>query len=172
MPIGNDVVDLSEARNHHCRFITFACTQEEQDEIGNHRDGLWIYWAIKESAYKAFKKIDSTIQFQPKQFVVHKSLQVCCFKEREIPIYLEQTPQYVHAIAATSPHFRSEVTKRRRVLSESEDVRTMLLDRLQQMGYSNCTITSGKPPQLWIEQLQIEVSLSHDGDCVAWAFLN
>lgn len=77
MFIGNDVVDLRDPEalptGPHRRFPGRVCAEEELARIHEAADPmrmLWVHWAAKESAFKAFRKLDPAVRFLPRQFRV------------------------------------------------------------------------------------------------------
>lgn len=74
--VGNDIVDLNEARRgSHWktpRFIRKIFTVQEQAVIAGARDpfvALWHLWSMKESAYKVFIQAGGQRFFNPAQIV-------------------------------------------------------------------------------------------------------
>ncbi len=66
LSIGNDLVDLRTSEPPlHARYMSRVFTAQEQEAIGDGLPMLWLHWAAKEAAYKAFKRIDSTLSFVP-----------------------------------------------------------------------------------------------------------
>ena len=67
--IGNDIVDLSEIEpDLHNRYISRVFTKLEQVKISQDPSKLWLFWAAKEAAYKALKRIDPQLIFSPQLF--------------------------------------------------------------------------------------------------------
>lgn len=73
--IGNDIVDLkpyqAEPRSDKQKFLDRVLTPNEMDSLGKiafpRESLLWVYWSLKESAYKAIFK-EKKPAFGPKQF--------------------------------------------------------------------------------------------------------
>lgn len=77
MPVGNDVVDLTDAETRsgatHPRFLARVCRDEEIARIAAAADPrrmLWAHWAAKESAFKALRKLRPALPFIPRRFAV------------------------------------------------------------------------------------------------------
>src|SRR5262245_8513603 len=77
MPLGNDIVDLSDPEAalaaHHERFLTRICGPTEIASIAIAADPtrmLWAHWAAKESAFKALRPVCPRIPFVPRRFIV------------------------------------------------------------------------------------------------------
>jgi hypothetical protein len=73
--VGNDVVDLrhpdtrQKSRDH--RFVRRVLLPEEQEQVYNdpHPDcRLWMFWAVKETAYKIFSKKNPSISSSPLKY--------------------------------------------------------------------------------------------------------
>jgi len=171
MYVGNDIVDLNEVL--HPRFAERICEEGELSIMLHKKFSPWLYWAVKESAYKALKKQDFSIVFAPKKFLVRTDPWECQYKGLRVDLQVTETCQYVHAIAVCpnglSSKLRYKVARRDESISESEDVRKLANDLLEELGYCNCTIIN-KPPQVFCEGRRlygIDVSLSHDGRFIA-----
>lgn len=77
MSVGNDVVDLADPETRldalHPRFEERAFCAAERDllEASRSRHALhWAFWAAKESAYKALRRLEPATVFSPKEFEV------------------------------------------------------------------------------------------------------
>ncbi|MCO6432062.1 MAG: 4'-phosphopantetheinyl transferase superfamily protein [Deltaproteobacteria bacterium] len=68
LSIGDDIVDLSLANDLHPRFANRVFTDSEREAIRDSWSLLWLHWAAKEAAYKAFKRINTALVFLPKRF--------------------------------------------------------------------------------------------------------
>ena len=80
MSVGNDVVDLTDPETSlsglHARFDerVFSATERDRLEASGSRHRLhWAYWAAKESAYKALKRLAPEVVFSPREFEVDLS---------------------------------------------------------------------------------------------------
>jgi len=81
--IGNDVVDLADPETReqglHPRFDERVFSPRERallvDRAYRASPHLlrWAFWAAKESAYKALKRLEPTLVFSPKRFAVELS---------------------------------------------------------------------------------------------------
>ena len=77
MLVGNDVVDLRDPESRpeaiHNRFDARVFTSDERKALSASaaaHELRWTLWAAKESAYKVAKKLDPTVRFLPRDFVV------------------------------------------------------------------------------------------------------
>jgi phosphopantetheinyl transferase (holo-ACP synthase) len=75
--IGNDVVDLTKARNREkaldARFIDRVFSAAEREELFSAADRtalLWALWAGKETAYKIVRKLYYDARFAPRRYSV------------------------------------------------------------------------------------------------------
>lgn len=79
--LGNDVVDLAEARApRHARFDVRVFTPAERRRIAAAAEpeaARWMHWAAKESAFKAARRLDATTVFSPRRFVVALDARGC-----------------------------------------------------------------------------------------------
>lgn len=80
MSVGNDVVDLADPETRltglHPRFDerVFGAVERDVLEASRSRHVLhWAFWAAKESAYKARKRLAPEAVFSPKEFEVELS---------------------------------------------------------------------------------------------------
>jgi hypothetical protein len=78
--VGNDVVDLADPETRlsglHPRFDerVFCAVERDVLEASRSRHVLhWAFWAAKESAYKALKRLAPEAVFSPKEFEVELS---------------------------------------------------------------------------------------------------
>ena len=112
MLVGNDVVDLrdpfSQPNVIHPHFDVRVFTPAEREnllesDLMTHRH-RWALWAAKESSYKVARKIDPTVRFLPRQFVVDR------LEERWAAVqgggglffvHLRQRDDWVHAVATS-----------------------------------------------------------------------
>ena len=202
MHVGNDVVDLRDPSNQpdaiHPRFDVRAFTASELRELRGsaspHRR-RWTLWAAKESTYKAAKKLDPTVRFFPREFVVEgldeEGAEVHHSAGRFI-VRLRHCDEWVHAVAATP---RSRLGRRRSVITRSpwpgsaevrsierargnpsEVARDLAMDSIASgMAVARKDVeleARGRIPEVRMRdaQLRVDLSLSHDGQYVAWAW--
>lgn len=191
MPVGNDVVDLGDPETRpgatHPRFDARVFDDDERRALGESSTRVrlrWTFWAAKESAFKAARKLDPDVRFLPRRFSVHMldELQaevrhrICRFHVR-----LEQARDWVHATAAPAgrgrrpPDFRVErlegtgAEARARVRELALDVLAPLLPDASDRAR---IVTSRGIPELRDggRRLPVDLSLSHHGRLVACAW--
>ncbi len=75
--LGNDIVDLADPETRsggqHPRFDERVFAQSERAVLARNSDPTrmrWILWAVKESAYKALRRMRPGTVFSPPRFVV------------------------------------------------------------------------------------------------------
>jgi len=119
LPVGNDIVDLSDPRNRgksrDHRFIQRVFTPSERDRIAGSENPdreIWTLWTAKETAYKALSKSSPSLSSAPSLFAVTLSLPhpsaprsdvihgavACPFGRVAVRIY--RTDEYVHCVGA------------------------------------------------------------------------
>ncbi len=184
--IGNDLVDLSSAKQTHPRFDSRVFADSERDMIEQSTDPMrarWMFWAAKEAAFKALRRMDSRLPFSPRCFVCgpirgHKANLI--HQQHDLTVHFFNGPDYVHAIAQT----RSETEPFHALRcfdfaldsdAQSIEVRRLVREQLAKrwgIAASNITIErKRRMPWLHIGDLQrgLPVSLSHHGRFVAFA---
>lgn len=182
MPIGNDVVDLAEARptrkEADARFLARVFTDEERFIIERSPDpalALWLLWAAKETLYKMARQRSARAVFAHRDFFV-PGLRL----PNPLPprgslaaggLLWEWTDDYVHChreggearVALARDGGDGGESAQARRLAQS-----MVADR-----YPGARVEREEraPPRfVWRgETLPIELSLSHDGRFVAAA---
>jgi len=190
--VGNDVVDLADPETlreeQHPRFDERVFRSEEKAaiEASDSPHALrWALWAAKEGAYKARKKLEPSVFFSPKEFVVELSVTPAELGEvgkgsvlhRGSALDLEVTwnDEYVHAVAS------SDRERGARRLSEvalaarepSAAVRDLAVAAIgSTLGIDPADIEIvGRPPvaRHGGHDLPVDLSLSHHGRFVAFA---
>lgn len=119
--LGNDIVDLKESDSdlgsYNKKFISrVLCGQEQKIFPGDlfsqqsksdkqykkWQTLFWSYWALKEAAYKAVKRIMPEAYFSPKEFVVSEDLEAITYRDIVLHSGVEKTNDFIHAIAHIS----------------------------------------------------------------------
>jgi len=158
---------------------------------------LWSFWAAKEAAYKVLKKQDSAVVFLPRRWEVRRSPQGVADGEVVVPggrkVYLRffQCADFVHCLGADVADVLEKIkfghAAPPRLAGAGRGDDSLFLRRFAvreiarylQVPSSAVAIERSAegaelgPPRLVIggEISPIEVSLSHDGRFVAFAFL-
>jgi hypothetical protein len=159
---------------------------------------LWSYWACKETAYKVIKKSCLDAAFLPRQWTVFFKKSQSDFSEGEVMIpgkervyvRLFYNPQYVHCVGSDSITALDKLIWSVDVLPEEKDEknidpsffsRNCLGQNLAQyfsLNFHNIKIRRTRkdgalqPPRVYVSgrETDINISLSHDGRFVAYAY--
>ena len=107
--IGNDIVDLSlavkESNWQRPGFLEKQFTKKEQESILNASDSfsqVWLFWSMKEAAYKCYTQQYEKRFFAPKKFecsVISKTKGIVVFKETKFLTSTFFNTFYCHTIA-------------------------------------------------------------------------
>jgi len=177
--VGNDVVDLGdpEARLDalHPRWAERVFTAAERRALdlspapARHRLH-WALWAAKESAYKARERLDPRTAFSPRAFEVEL-----------FALEVRHEAEFVHAVAiapAVTTRGSAAVLVARVERARGEpgsDVRAAATAALAESFGADAfgLRITGLPPVARLEaaELSVDVSLSHHGRFVAFAFV-
>jgi phosphopantetheinyl transferase (holo-ACP synthase) len=173
--------------------IEFVCKTENQNRA------LWSLWACKETAYKVISKSYAGASFLPRQWSVQLSQYERLFTEGAVIIpglsgvfvRLYCADGYVHCVGSDNlPDLNNAIwgieflpkSASGENVEPSSFVRECLSRRLSdihQLNFGKMAIRRAKegrelqPPHLYYENKKIpfDISLSHDGQFVAYAFL-
>jgi phosphopantetheinyl transferase (holo-ACP synthase) len=78
-------------------------SQEEQRACTNiNYQVVWKYWAAKEAAYKAIKRLDESVIFEPRQFRVCLKHLVVHYREQKLPICFSSNGAYLHCVCTSN----------------------------------------------------------------------
>ena len=195
MLVGNDVVDLHDPDSRpealHPRFDTRVFTPDEREALETSacpHSLRWTLWAAKESAYKVAKKLDPTVRFLPRDFEVRRTggASVVAHETDSFDIRFERTDEWVQAVAtitaANAPSTHRMVNTGIERLEEpgtdpGRTVRELVrADLGSQMnlppGQIQIDADLGIPVAVWRDRaLPVDLSLSHHGRFVAWAWV-
>lgn len=189
MLLGNDIVDLQEARKannwRRPRYLTKLFTWQEREWIGQSAcpdDWVWMLWSAKESAYKLSRRLGAKRAYAPKclevqQWVKDKPnryrLQLRT-KQTELMVYTDINSSFVHSVAVPNENSNwqegilpLEGTPRER----SEQLREQVCQRIAEadlaVGQETYRIEKDDRgiPQVFAGRapLPIVLSLSHHG---------
>jgi phosphopantetheinyl transferase (holo-ACP synthase) len=185
-------------KNKNSRFLKKILTDAEIEFVNNAENpetALWSLWACKETAYKVIKKSFPDTAFLPRQWQVlfNKSLSdysegsVIFPGERSIFIRLFSNSQYVHSIGSDNLSTLDKLILSVEVLpQEAENPSLFLRDCLGKKVADNFSLNfydikikrtrkNGElqPPCVYVGRAKtdIDISLSHDGRFVAYAFV-
>lgn len=107
--IGNDIVDLNLAKSQsnwqRKGFLEKQFTEDEQKIIFNSENPflqVWLFWSMKEAAYKCYTQEHKQRFFAPKKFsckILSESIGVVDFNQKKYTIKYIFTIDYVYAVA-------------------------------------------------------------------------
>lgn len=197
--IGNDVVDLAHPATRpgaqHPRFDSRVFTKAERAALAQCSGAerlRWIFWAAKESAYKAARKLDSRTVWSPARFAAQleplepRKLTTLCGVVQHgavtFSLRVESNDEKVHALALCPRTSAPEALHRVGVaccakgVKAGDAVRAAARREIAAwLGVAPEAIgigRRGRIPTLHIAGLPPEaadLSLSHHGRFVAWA---
>ena len=195
MLVGNDVVDLGDPESRpeaiHARFDARVFTSDERkalSALASAHELRWTLWAAKESAYKVAKKLDPAVRFLPRDFVVRRIAEgraVVMHKTGPFDVRLHRTDEWVSAVAilaaANAPWTHRPISTGieclevpgadpSRTVRESACAALALRMNLPP-GQVLIAAARGIPVASWRNRrLPVDLSLSHHGRFVAWAW--
>lgn len=192
--LGNDVVDLAATGElRHERFDARVFADDERAAIAATAEPerlRWMFWAAKESAFKALRRLDRSVTFSPARFVVTRDLEMrapgmwmrVAHGERGLRVRIEAGTSFLHAIAwcdagavATTLSAVARADEVAPGASLREAVRQLARDAVAKtlrLSPSELEIArEGRIPRFaWRgATLPAALSLSHDGTFVAFA---
>jgi phosphopantetheinyl transferase (holo-ACP synthase) len=194
-----DLMEPANAeKSRDSRFLKKILTNAEIEFVQNAENpdtALWSYWACKETAYKVIKKSCSGAAFLPRRWAVifKKSHSVYSDGEVIIPgieriyIRLFSNPQYVHCVGADVLTALDKLIWSVDALPEKEKINPSLylryclgqsLAKYFSLNFHHIKIKrtreNGKlqPPRVYVDgkKTDIDISLSHDGGFIAYAY--
>ena len=187
MLVGNDVVDLRDPQSQpdalhprwDSRVFSFVELDRLKEALSPHVQ-RWRMWAAKESAFKVAKKIDPSLSFFPTSFHVELYDETTATVRHELErftVRLHETVEYVHAVATRegSPFTWSKIGWAEAACAASRQAREMASRAIQRLFDTQSEVViepEGRIPVAFVEgvRLPIDLSLSHHGRFVAYAF--
>jgi len=167
---------------------------------GNPDKALWSLWACKEAAYKVIKKKCVDTAFLPRRWmVILKKLESACLEgEVKIPdteavyVRLFSHFRYVHCVGADHQADLDSLVCKVEVLPEKENEKriapslfarkclALSIADFFRLNLNDIKINRAQnknelqPPHVYIsgKKSDIDISLSHDGQFIAYAFLS
>lgn len=183
--IGNDVVDLSlakiESNWQRPRFLEKIFTKQERTEINSAKDPhflVWLFWSMKESAYKANQRIENSApRFNPWQLE-------CSFQEESLEkitgrVTLGTSQFYTYSTYVDNCIFTSCTSEKNQPSfhqkEATKNVKEALLKSIserEQLLLKDLKIVKNvnQIPQLYLleKPLNLAFSISHHGDKAAF----
>lgn len=138
--IGNDIVDLQLAKKQsnwqRPGFLDKQYSKKEQQEILNSESPflkVWVFWSMKEAAYKCYLKEHKKRFFAPKKFQctsISSDQGFVNIADKKYFIKIDITKQYIHSVATERKHlsFKSK-SFFLEGKNESKEVKFNLLDQ-------------------------------------------
>lgn len=184
-------------KSKNSRFLKKILTDAEIEFIKNAENpdvALWSLWACKETAYKVIKKSFPDTAFIPRRWPVTFNKTKTKYLDGEVMIpdaggvfiRLFSNPQYVHCIGADNPAALNKLIWSVEVLPEEETnpsvfSRHCLAQSLAKhfsLNLHQIKIVRKRkngelqPPCVYVDggKTDIDISLSHDGRFVAYAY--
>jgi phosphopantetheinyl transferase (holo-ACP synthase) len=185
-------------KSRNSRFLKKILTNAEIEFVQNAKNPdatLWSYWACKETAYKVIKKSCLDAAFLPRRWTAvfnktqskYSDGEVIIPEKGKVYVCLFSNSQYVHCVGADSLAALDKLIWSVEALPEKEEVNPSLFlrNRLGQKlaEYFSLNIhdikikrarESGElqPPRVYVSgrKTNIDISLSHDGRFVAYAY--
>jgi len=193
--VGNDVVYLHDPESQpealHPRFDARVFSSGEREALGTSGSPhslRWSFWAAKESAYKVAKKLNAAVRFMPRDFLVRPVAEgwaLVLHETGSFEVRLERTDEWVHAVA--TPTSANGLSTHRSVGAGIEPLGAPGADAsrtVRELARADLSSRMNLPPRLvriaadrgipvalWRNlRLPVDLSLSHDGRFVAWAW--
>lgn len=182
MRIGNDLVYLNDpnaiASALNVRFVNRVLNKSEFSFIdeSNQVESFWTLWAIKESIYKVLVK-QGELRFNnfKRIRVVSKGLRgdfISEYNGRKYYSSITINNGFVHAISSTDAKFDSRLTtiiakNQKSTLKQCGEILEKKMNGLVKHRYSANGI-----PEFLVNNKLVELSISHDGEKLAFVFLN
>ena len=197
--LGNDVVDLRDPEawpgTIHPRFDERVFSSQERAALAasdSPEQERWRLWAAKEAAHKAARQSKQSICFAPRRFRVDgsekkRTVELPCGMRFGVEIVEELSGIHAIAVPLGMECAQKEMTHAVERMSEIDldkhspqgpgravrrIVRERVADRLGVSAKDLEVRREARVPKLWLrgEPLAIDLSLSHHGGLVAFAF--
>ena len=181
--IGNDIVDLQLAKTQsnwqRKGFLEKQFTKKEQEIILNSEDSflhVWLFWSLKEAAYKCYTQKIKKRFFAPKKFectLTSENKGIVVFEENKFYTTTFFNPFYLHTIAKETQKETTFFSS----IGSPKTVDSAIKQKLQEItGVLSEEITQrkssvGAPLYYHKEKLLTNsCSISHHGNYGAFAF--
>ena len=180
--IGNDVVDLNLAKiqsNWQRKgFLEKQFTQDEQFVILNSEDSfmqVWLFWSMKEAAYKCYTQEYQNRFFAPKKFSC-KTLSNCIgvveIAQEKYHIKYTLSKDYIYSVAAKEKEFK--MVSDLFFINKNQEATKIIKDKIHASFPSDIELKKNEIgiPYLYQnnQKLPVAVSTSHHGDYAGFVF--
>lgn len=180
--IGNDIIDLQLAKTQsnwqRKGFLEKQFTNVERKIILNAENPfkyVWLFWSMKEAAYKCFVQLFEKRFFAPNKFkckLISSNRGYVTIESNVFYTFSKINRQFIHTIAKQnilqdSNHQEFLIDKN---IGESQSVKKQLLANFS----TNTKLKKNKfgaPSLFEKEKLPISISLTHHGNYGAFAYL-
>jgi phosphopantetheinyl transferase (holo-ACP synthase) len=115
--IGNDIIDLNlaetESNWQRKGFLEKQFTQKEQEEILNSKNPflkVWLFWSMKEAAYKCYAQRIETRFFAPQKFecsIFSKEEGLVVYEDTKFYTTTSFNTCYIHTVAKVTQEKRT-----------------------------------------------------------------
>jgi phosphopantetheinyl transferase (holo-ACP synthase) len=179
--IGNDIVDLKLAKTQsnwqRKGFLEKQFSESEIKEIRNSKNPfelVWLFWSMKEAAYKCYVQEFKSRFFSPKKFecsIVSNKNGFVCFDNLKYNLKFKISDSYVYSIA--TKNYESTIVSKLFYIDDIENQSQKTTQQLlhyfnnRQQFYK----TEFGAPYLKYQQKTLQVSTSHHGNFGAFAFI-
>lgn len=104
LTIGNDIVDRHTSEpGTHGRFSKRVLSLQEQEVLTADPDAIWQFWAAKEAAYKAMKRIAPTTVFSPRTFEYSPTERTVRFQNTSFHCRFVDDPEHIAVVCSNFP---------------------------------------------------------------------
>lgn len=193
------MVDLRDPHNRpaalHPRFDVRVFRDEERDafpaapDAGARHRLRWTMWAAKESALKYLRQIEPGLPFHPREFVVRLDSSTTgrvTHGETELEVTLDVSPERVHAVTLGAPDTGETPVGARIGIARAHSPTDASAEVRRHAAREIAGLLGVRPAGIEIDGsarsvprahydgglLPVELSLSHDGDWLAWAVVS
>lgn len=179
--IGNDIVDLQLAKiqsNWQRKgFLEKQFTDSEQEIILNAEKPflqVWLFWSMKEAAYKCYTQLNQKRFFAPKKFeckMTSSNKGIVSIEKHVFYTFSKINSHFIHTIAKQNPQQNGNYGDFSidKIFGESQTVKAQLL-----ANFPKKTILRkndfGVPSLYGENKLPIAISLTHHGNYGGFAY--
>lgn len=183
--LGNDIVDLNhlpdKVRSLSEPYLNKICSVREIEKVigsDNPELMLWRIWTMKESAYKIAMKLGAKRAYNPKSFETFPVDATAGLVSTDYGTMLSETvfdENYIHTVSFLPKSKGFKSGQKICADHQSEAVRLAIIEdfRIQNPNQDRAEIIMKSDiPFLSTDTSFVDISLSHHGDFIAWAFEN
>ena len=181
--LGNDIVDLNhlpdKVRSFSEPYLNKICSVREIEKVigsDNPELMLWRIWTMKESAYKIAMKLGAKRAFNPKSFETFPFDATAGLVSTDYGTMLSESvfdENFIHTVSFLPKSKGFKSGQKICADHQSEAVRKAIIEdfKMQNPIQDNAEIIMKSDiPFLSTETGFVDISLSHHGSYIAWAF--